>query len=118
MKIDSKQIESAKQMLRSLYSDEGKERVGFLFPNELREVQNVAHNPEEGFMVSAEDILTNTEEEGCYATWHTHPNQDANLSGEDYLMFKNWPELYHFIVGKEDTKAFVFDEAKQAIVEV
>lgn len=118
MTLDNKQIDNIKKMLRAFYSDEGSERVGFLFPTELREVKNIAHDPNNGFMVSAEDILLNTEEEGCYATWHTHPNQDANLSGEDYLMFKNWPELYHFIVGKDDTKAFMYNEEKDAIVEV
>lgn len=119
MNIIKVRIESSKRALQDLYAAEGKERVGFMLPGSgMVEVQNVADKPEEGFLISPEDILKYTEEKEAWATWHTHPNETSNLSGEDFLMIKAWPDLIHFIVGKDGVKSYQFNAEKKAVLEV
>ena len=113
------QISTIKKVLTTFYHFEGIERVGFVTElNEVIEVQNVSDKPTEGFMVSAEDIIECTENKKSWATWHTHPNQSSNLSGEDYRMFKAWPNMVHFISGNDGVKAFKYDSKIDAILEV
>lgn len=83
----------------------GPERVGFVMPSgEVIEVDNVCDTPESGFDVSGADIVAHTSV--AYATWHTHPDQDANLSAKDYEAFLNWPNLRHFIVGNDGVRCY------------
>lgn len=113
------QIQPLKKILASLYTPNGAERVGFITKdNHIVEVKNVAKDPTQGFMISAEDIIEYTEVKGCWASWHTHPNEDSNLSGEDYLTFKAYPKIIHLIVGNDGVRAFMWNEIKKAIVEV
>lgn len=108
-----------KKLLTNFYSNEGPERVGFIIPrNEIVEVENISENPLDGFLVDAEDIIHYTETKGAIATWHTHPNQSANLSGEDNRIFFNWPELTHFIIGNDGVRAFKYDEKLKDILEI
>lgn len=108
-----------KKILKNYYADEGRERVGFIVPrNDIVEVNNIADNPYDGFLVDAKDITLYTEEKNAVATWHTHPNQSANLSGEDYRIFQMWPELVHFIIGNDGVRAFKFDITLQDIIEI
>lgn len=114
-----KQLPLIKKLLNSFYYHEGIERVGFVIPeNEIVEVKNRSENPLNSFLVSPQDIIEFTETKQAIATWHTHPNQSANLSGEDYKIFKSWPKLIHFIVGNDGVKAFKFDEQLQDIIEI
>ena len=108
-----------KKLLKNYYVENGPERVGFIIPqNEIIEVKNTSEKPYDGFIVAAEDIIHYTEERGAIATWHTHPNQDANLSGEDNKIFLNWPDLIHFIIGNDGVRAYKYDEELKYIVEV
>lgn len=92
--------------LISFYADIGPERVGFILRDEtIVEVDNIAPNPENGFSVRADDIIRYEDE--AIATWHTHPNSLANLSAEDYVGFRNYPLLRHYIVGKDGIRCFV-----------
>lgn len=110
---------TVKKLLNNFYSNEGPERVGFIIPrNEIVEVRNISDKPHDGFLVAPEDIILYTEEKEAIATWHTHPNQSANLSGEDYRIFHNWPNLTHFIIGNDGVRAFKFDEQLQDIIEI
>ena len=40
-------------------------------------------------------------EDRMVATWHTHPNSTAALSGMDWETFTQWPDLLHCIVGTD-----------------
>ncbi len=92
--------------LSQFYAPSGPERVGFILDSgEIVEVENVSVTSEEGFEVSAENLIRF--EAGAVATWHTHPGESSNLSLDDYLGFLNWPDLRHYIVGSDGTKAFV-----------
>ena len=107
------------KVLASLYTPYGVERVGFIInTNTIAEVQNNSSDPENGFMVSPEDIERYTEEQVAAASWHTHPGGDANLSGEDFRMFKAYRTMKHFIVGKDGVRCFQYDEASRTILEV
>lgn len=103
-------------ILKTFYSDEGHERVGIILRDgSILELQNVAPDPEESFSVSTEDLI---KFEGfSVATWHTHPNAEAQLSGRDYEGFRAWPDLLHFIVGKDGIRCYSYDMTRRAIIE-
>lgn len=103
-------------VLNNFYSDEGFERVGFIIGNEIIEVTNICRSPDEGFMVSTSDILEYGDK--ADATWHTHPNAPANLSQEDYVSIKNWPNMRHYIIGKDGVRCYKYDKDLKAIIEV
>lgn len=112
-------ISELKEALTPLYSRNGNERCGFVLGDgTIIEVQNVCSNPAEGFDISAEDIILYTEEHGATCTWHTHPNQSSNLSGEDYIMFNAWPNLKHMIVGSDGVKGYQYNLSLKALLEV
>lgn len=117
----SQKINEAKKQLAKFYAKEGPEHCGFIKTTdhsyEIVEVKNIAQNPAEGFEITAADIIAHTESPGCWATWHTHPACDCNLSGKDYVMFKAWSNLYHFIVGNDGVKCYYFDKDRKAVLE-
>lgn len=117
--MTSQQLSNVKSVLKELYNKEGPERVGYIHDmNHIVEVKNVSPAPNEGFFVSPEDIIANTETKQAWASWHTHPNQDANLSGEDHKMFIQWPDLIHFIIGNDGVRAFQFHPERKIILEL
>ena len=118
MKQELSNIDSIKKILNSFYYHEGIERVGFIVEdNRIVEVRNVSEKPTEGFLVDPKDTIRCIER-GAWATWHTHPNQDSNLSGEDNRMFTNWSDLVHFIIGSNGVKAYYYNNEKKAILEL
>ena len=117
-KPTTEEIKTLKRLLKSFYHHEGIERVGFvLASNKIREVRNVSPEPEYGFLVDPKDTIEALKD-SAWATWHTHPNQDSNLSGEDYRNFMNWPDLVHFIVGSDSVKGYYYDSSKKSILEL
>lgn len=117
--MDKAQLNKIKEVLSVLYSETGPERVGFIHgEHSIIEVPNISKLPDEGFCVSGSVIIEHTEQKDCWATWHTHPNEDSNLSGEDYRSFKAWSNLTHFVIGNDGVKAFKWDSQKDALVEV
>lgn len=111
-------IENLKKALKQFYNDEGPERVGFVTLNkEIIEVTNTSDKPNEGFLVNPQDTI-NATKKGAWATWHTHPGQGANLSGEDYANFLRWPEFTHFIIGNDKIKGYYYNAEKKALLEV
>lgn len=117
-KPTSEQLNDLKKLLKRFYAMEGKERVGFIGDNKIFEVENRAENPLIGFYVTPQDIITYTEEKKCWATWHTHPGQDCNLSGEDSKMFLQWPDLVHFIIGNDGVKVYQYNPDKKAVLQI
>lgn len=117
MKLTKNDIETLKKVLKQFYAPDGPERVGFIGKkNSIIEVKNVSQKPEDGFLVAPEDTIKCIEK-GAWASWHTHPGQDSNLSGEDHKMFMNWPYMTHFIIGSDKVKAYYYDSTKKAILE-
>jgi|HigsolmetaAR201D_1030396.scaffolds.fasta_scaffold33936_2 Predicted metal-dependent protease of the PAD1/JAB1 superfamily len=107
------QLSKIIEQLKEKY-DPKVERVGFILKNgEIVEVENVCPEPEEGFDVKGEDILKYGED--AYATWHTHPTSDCNLSMNDYETFLNWPELEHFIVGTDGVRRYIIEDGEVLI---
>lgn len=102
------------QVLNDFYSFEGKERVGFIVGDKITEVRNIASDPEQGFKVSFEDIVKY--EDIADATWHTHPSQNSNLSEEDSVLIKNWPDMKHYIIGNDGVSCYQYDREKKAII--
>lgn len=118
MKLTKNNIDSIKKALKDFYAPEGVERVGFIGNrNTIIEVKNISPKPTEGFLVDPTDTIKAINL-GAWASWHTHPNQDSNLSGEDHKNFRNWPYMVHFIVGNNGVKAYHYDSTKKAILEL
>jgi len=81
------------------------ERCGLiLFDGTILEVENTHPEPERGFRLPAKEMLKH--EENLYGTWHTHPQDTANLSQTDYAGFNQWPKLRHFIIGIDGVRCF------------
>ena len=105
------------EILNSLYKSDGKERVGFILEdNEIVEVMNISMSPEDSFMIRTEDILNYNEI--AIATWHTHPNASSNLSHEDLVLIRNWPNLIHYIVGNDGVQGYTVDKELNTVMKV
>ena len=77
-----------------------RERVGFVLDTgEIVEVENICEDAENGFEVRGSDLMLYIE--SAKATWHTHPGESCNPSKGDYQSFLNYPNLDHYIVGKD-----------------
>jgi proteasome lid subunit RPN8/RPN11 len=97
----------------SFYSDQLPERVGFILTDgSVVEVENVAPKKlaKHQFAVSAEDLVRY--EDTAVATWHTHPGTTGNLTYEDMLSFKSWPDLTHYIVGNDGVWTFRVEDGE------
>lgn len=106
----------SQQLLESLQTlfEGDKERIGFVLKDgSIVEVENVCEEPTEGFDVKGEDIIKYAPI--AAATWHTHPNEDSNLSANDYRTFLNWPELEHYIIGTDGVSKFVVEDGEVLI---
>lgn len=91
------------------------ERVGFILNDgEIVEVENICDKPEEGFEVSPEDIIQFSDR--MIATWHTHPDESANLSTNDYENYLEWPHLEHYIIGTNGVAKYVVEDGDVILV--
>lgn len=102
--------------LKKFYSDDPNtpELGGFVLESGL-----VVHRPNSSpdplgsFCLAPDDLIKY--EEFAVATWHTHPGGGSNLSGDDYIAFKNWPIFQHYIVGKDGIRCYYVDERGNVI---
>lgn len=86
-----------------LKSDDEHERCGLeMSDGTLVEIRNIAEDPVTTFEMDPEAVLPLIQSGAVVSTWHTHPNQDPALSGEDYAFFASWPDLKHNIIGVRD----------------
>jgi len=90
------------------------EKCGLVIGNKLVESSNCHSEPTKGFVIPAEFMLKY--EDTATGTWHTHPNDKANLSHEDYAGFSQWPDLFHYIIGIDGVRCFKLQD--DLIVEV
>lgn len=84
------------------------ERCGLLLRDgTIVDIENIAEDPTIGFKMHPAQLVAFIDTGEVVATWHTHPDTDPNLSGEDYAAFHAWPDLCHKIVGRRDGKVIV-----------
>lgn len=88
-------------MLETLYNpDDTEERCGLvLVDGTLVEVENIAEDKANSYVMNPSAVLPFLIAGAITGTWHTHVNDDPNLSGEDHEGFRAWPDLDHFIIG-------------------
>lgn len=60
------------------------------------QLQNFSTNPEKEISINLEDVPSD-----AIGLWHSHPNNDVNLSVEDYINFLHFPEYIHRIYSKD-----------------
>jgi proteasome lid subunit RPN8/RPN11 len=98
-------------LLSKLQPEDQLEKVGFVLTNgSIVEVENICHDPENGFDVRGEDILKH--EDSAEATWHTHPGCDSNLSVGDHETFLGFPHLAHYIIGIDGIRCFKVEKGR------
>lgn len=99
------------ERLTEFYSDEGPERIGFVFKDgSIAEVVNVYENPLEGASIAPEDLLEWLPHSS--GLWHTHPGKPSNLTVQDMRSFKAFPDHAHYIVGQDGIAKYVVDRGE------
>ena len=97
-------ILSCAERLRELWDPEV-ERCGTLTKGlKITEVENLAEDPANQFKMTMAQI------EKGFATWHSHPRNDANLSMADWTFFLSWPEKLHFIVHSGEVRLYYVED--------
>lgn len=82
------------------------ERCGVVLKDgSVVEVKNIAEDPTNSYRMDTAEVLPLLED--VVGTWHTHPDSDPNLSGEDYMGFLSWPNLEHSIIGRRNGQVVV-----------
>jgi len=91
-----------------LHKGDTEERCGLILKDgTVVDIPNVADDPKTSFEMDLAAAIEHLDADTVAATWHTHPESDPNLSGEDYSCFLSWPDLEHVIVGILDGKTVV-----------
>lgn len=80
------------------------ERCGFILKDgTVVEVPNIHPEPKRYFQISQEEIDKHLPE--IYAFWHSHSDNNLNLSLADYFSFIAFPNHRHRIYNKENQYA-------------
>ena len=92
------------QLLLKKSPDRTGEQCGLVMKNgEILELPNIHPKPLDAFRIDPTQVVLHYKD--AVATWHTHLGP-AMLSGADYAMFLNWPDLLHYIVGDDEVKCY------------
>ena len=78
---------------------------------EIIELTNQCDIPEEGFILSPEDILEHFLGIGTVASWHTHPGDTNVLSVGDFEAFTNYPDIDHYVIGSNGVQKYQVSES-------
>ena len=82
-----------------------RERVGLILRDgRIVELANSSAEPENSFLVLADDLLPYLDD--AVATFHTHPMGGLDPSSDDIYCFQMWPDLEHWIVAPEGERRF------------
>ena len=106
----------ASVLTQQFYREQGPEFVGFIIGSKIIQVPNISPEPDTSFMVSVKDIISYADEADYF--FHTHPNQDSNLSHEDFIGIKNWPSLTHCIIGNDGVSCYKYNEEREEVTKV
>jgi len=101
------------EKLKQKYSDTGHERLGFILSEgEVVELDNAHDVPQHGAKYSSSDLFRYmfSGDFTVKATWHTHPSETKNLSGDDYVAFKNYPDIDHYVIGNDGVRRYYVEE--------
>lgn len=91
--------------LREFLDGLPRERVGLILDDDsLVELANVSAEPENSFLVLADDLLPYLRR--IRGTFHTHPMGGLDPTADDILGFQQWPDLEHWIVAPEGAQRF------------
>lgn len=101
--------ESLLESLKTKYSDEGNERVGYIKKGQIVEWENIHPDPAHYFEVSFEDTVALDEDAEAEAIWHTQPGQTSQLSYEDSMGFYAFPNLKHIVIGSDGLRVYRVD---------
>lgn len=96
--------------LNDLYQFDGPERVGFIVKGEVVEVDNIHPQPLDFFEVSVEDLEKYVDK--AEAIWHTQPHRTSQLSYEDYMGFRDFPEHKHIIIGLDGFRVYKVEDGE------
>ena len=89
-----------------LLPSDTEERCGLILKDgSIVEIENVAEDKVNSYRMNPVGVLPFVDD--LAGTWHTHPEGDPNLSGEDYSGFLAWPELEHSIIGHRNGQVVV-----------
>lgn len=91
--------------LLSFYNNSGPERGGIITRLGPTECKNTSENPSESYEMSFED-MDKLDSSDTLGTFHTHPNESANLTYDDYETFMAYPGLKHYIIGKDGVRVY------------
>lgn len=105
-----------RETLESMYVESGIERGGYINSSGVVECKNVHVNPVENFELDFDDLDKMCAKD-CFATWHVHVNGTSNLTTMDYRSFQNYPEHYHFVVGKDGLSCYKVNERGVVVIE-
>ena len=87
------------------------ERVGLvLVDGTVVELRNHSETPGKTLRVDPSEI--EPLRPAVVAMWHTHPENNANLSPMDWYMFKGLPEWTHYIVTETCVRSFIVTNGK------
>lgn len=87
----------------------GPERGGIILRSgRVVEFPNICEDPLTSCMFNMSEFIPHMS--NLAATWHTHPDATADLSGMDWESFSNWPELEHVIVGSDGLRWYAVAE--------
>ena len=106
MKLSNKTLNSLKEKL------DDNERIGFIVQQskslKVIETNNISPEPNDNFIFDPDDLKSYvfSDKHKTVATWHTHPNSDANLCANDYVGLLNYPELKPIIVSKDEIRIY------------
>jgi proteasome lid subunit RPN8/RPN11 len=103
-----------------LQANDTQERCGLVLRDgSTVEITNVAKDPVISFEMDPVEVLPYLTEDQVAGTWHTHPQSDPHLSGEDYSGFLGWPDLKHHVIGVTNGKTVVktYEVKNGAVVE-
>lgn len=91
-----------KELKKLLKTDLGERGGVVLDDGKVVEFANLAPDPTKNFLPNIAEMIPI--EDRVVATWHTHPEETANLSAEDWKTFVGWPHLLHAIVGTDGVR--------------
>ena len=80
----------------------GPERGGVILRDGT--IVEFTNHSEDGFVCDVAELIP--VEDRLAATWHTHPDATAQLSGMDWASFVAWPNLLHMIIGTDGIRQY------------